>query len=68
MSMTPRATSAEHARHGAAAADGVAIDARDARAREPLAQLGLDPLGAEARLLEILAAARRRTGFGTAAA
>ncbi len=42
----------------AAAPDGVAIDARDTRPRKPLAEVGLEPLGAEAGLLEVLAAAR----------
>ena len=44
---------ASSARDGAAAADGVAIDAADARAGKERAHLGLDPLGAEPELLEI---------------
>ena len=35
----------------------VAVDARDARGGKPLAHFGLEPLGADARLLEELAAA-----------
>ena len=53
----------QQGRDRAAAADGVAIDAGDARAREERGDLVLDPLGAESDVLEILPGAvhaRRR--------
>src|SRR5262249_30806524 len=60
----------EHARDFAAAPNRVAIDAGHTSLRERGHDLGLDALGAESTLLEILAAARRaraRHGRGVVA-
>ncbi len=53
----PRGHAAQHVGDRAAAADGVAIDAGDARLREPLAEIGLEPFRADASLLQVFAAA-----------
>ena len=61
----PRGEPREQRRDRAAPADGVAIDAADARRGEERAHLRLDPLGAEAELLEVRAGALARTTFGS---